>query len=107
MREHDPLQDFFRAGDVPARDPGFRLAVMASVARRRFRRELAERLGQGLVVCLLVLIMAPIAGDVLETLFRGGEARFALVTLPLALGAALIGHFWLNGRLHVRLPNLL
>ena len=79
---------------------------MADVARRRFRRELAERLGQGLVVCLLVLIMAPVAGDVLETLFRGGESRFALLTLPLALGVALIGHFWLNGRLRVRLPNL-
>ena len=47
MREHDPLQDFFRAGDVPARDPGFRLAVMADIARRRFRRELAERPAQG------------------------------------------------------------
>ncbi len=107
MREHDPLQDFFRAGDVPTRDPGFRLAVMADIARRRFRRELAARRGPGRVVCLLVLITAPIAGDVLQTLFRGGESRFALVTLPLALGVGLIGHFWLNGRLRVRLPNLL
>ena len=59
MSEHDPLQAFFEAGDVPAPDPGFRLSVMEAVAVRRFRLELAARLVAGVVLLVLAVALAP------------------------------------------------
>lgn len=106
MSERNPLQDFFRAGDVPAADPDFRLSVMAGVARQRLRRELVQRLGLGVLLCLLAVVLGPVLGDVLAALMLIVETHRTLLALPLALAVALAGHVWLSGKLRLGLPGL-
>jgi hypothetical protein len=95
MTERDPLQAFFEAGDVPATDPGFRLSVMEAVAARRFRLELAVRLAAGVVLLVLAVALAPVAGDIVRSFAPLLDDTVAVVALAIAVVAALGGQLWL------------
>lgn len=106
MTERDPLQAYFRAGDVPASDPGFRLDVMEAVATRRFRLELAQRMAAVALVVVMALLLAPVVGNLLDPFTRLFDAGLATVALLLAVMAALAGQVWLSRGSRFSLPRL-
>ena len=63
------LVELLRGDLPPARDPLFRLDVLARRERRRFRRQLAVALTVGAVSALRSLV-SPLVGRVTQTLSR-------------------------------------
>jgi len=59
VTDHDAkLEHLLRADKPPARDPLFRIAVLARLERRRFQRQIAAIVGVGAVVMAFVAVNA-------------------------------------------------
>ncbi|WP_417481548.1 hypothetical protein [Maricaulis sp.] len=89
MTKPDPLKAFFDADEAPAVDPGFRMAVMERVARRRLQLGLARAAVAGLVVFAALLLLRPVMVGLL-VLLSGAflEAMLMLGATALAAFAA-------------------
>lgn len=63
----DKLVAFFAATSAPARDPAFRIALMARQEERRMRRRMAIVALLGLIACTAILAAAPVLAGFLNT----------------------------------------
>jgi len=85
------VQSFFDAGDVPAKDARFRLAVMERVARRRFHIALAAEFAIFIAAVFCLWLLSPTLGMRIVTL--GQLQPDALMTLALVALVAVGGHW--------------
>ncbi|WP_300543276.1 hypothetical protein [Maricaulis sp.] len=94
MTGADPLNAFFRAGEAPAADARFRLAVMEKVALRRFRVDLALRLLAAALLLIGAVLLAPVLDGIAAAL--GGTLYDLFLVLGVAGLIAFAGHAWLT-----------
>ncbi len=97
------LAAYFAEDTVPAYDPAFRVAVMESVARRRFRIEFALRSLFGLVLAIALLLSAPAIARALAT--NSESVTVLAICLVLTGSIALLATRWI--RAGQGLPRLL
>ena len=90
MMKADPLKAFFEADAAPAVDPGFRMAVMERVARRRFQLELARAAVAGLAVFVALLLLRPLMLSLL--LLLSTSFQQVLLVLGVVALVAFIAH---------------
>ncbi|WP_203293530.1 hypothetical protein [Maricaulis parjimensis] len=98
----DALSAFFEAGEVAPVDPGFRIAVMEAVARRRFRLGLAIRTGVLALLVILAGLLIPVVDQLATAL--GAPLLEILVLVLLAVLGAFAAQAWLQR--HPDLPRL-
>ncbi len=99
----DPLKAYFDAGQAPAEDTAFRLALMERVAKRRFQIELGLEIVffAALALCLALLWPALNA-----TLLSVGGSMTGIAAMVTVLGAiALAGQWAATHRLRLPLPR--
>ena len=88
MTDNDArLERLLRAGVPPARDPLFRITVLARLERRRFRRQIATMVGVGAAATALAAVNAAaidawLAEDVPRIAVVLVVATVAVWTLP-------------------------
>jgi len=97
MRKADPLKAFFEADAAPAVDPGFRMAVMERVARRRLQFELVRAAMAGLAVFVTLLLLRPAMLSLL--LLLAGPFQQALLVLGAVALAAFLAYKLATGTL--------
>lgn len=86
------LESLLRETSVPAADPGFRVAVLERVARRRFRRRLALAVGAWVVASAAAGAASPALTASLSESFRALNASGSLATAGVAL--AILSALW-------------
>jgi|GEM_PF-7106308 len=93
MSEADArLTALLRQDDPPARDPGFRLAVLERLARRRLQRRMAAVVGVGVAAIAVLVLARPDLGPALAGVNAAAAAPL------LGLGAAVLAMIWALGR---------
>ena len=95
MSNDQNLESYFEAGDAPAVDARFRLAVMERVARRRFHLAIIAEFALFVAAALCFWMLSPTLGTYVIVLGQSQSNVLAILAL-VALGA--FGGHWLVTR---------
>lgn len=87
----DRLAALWAAGEPPARDPLFTLAVMEAVARRRLRRNLVQAAAVALAAAAVLWASAPVVEEAVAALARHTDLHLV------GVASALLAGLWFAG----------